>query len=87
MKWEEIYDRSRMVVDKAMGHLLAEVKDVEEDKDGIMLHTSRSDLSERRKINILYGGRMVTIKFRLPILMTVCQKKYSMKTDILRRNL
>ena len=26
-------------------------------------------------------------KFRLPILMTVCQKKYSMKTDILRRNL
>lgn len=36
MKWEEIYDRSRMVVDKAMGHLLAEVKDVEEDKDGIV---------------------------------------------------
>lgn len=48
---------------------------------------SKSDLSERRKINILYGGRMVTIKFHLPILMTVCQKKYSMKTDILRRNL
>ena len=44
-------------------------------------------VKKRRKINILYGGRMVTIKFRLPILMTVCQKKYSMKTDILRRNL
>ncbi len=36
MKWEEIYDRSRMVVDKAIGHLLTEEKDVEENGNDIV---------------------------------------------------
>ena len=32
MKWDEIHDQSRMVVDKAIGNLLAEGKDVEEER-------------------------------------------------------
>ncbi|MFR7808081.1 MAG: hypothetical protein ACLU4N_01590 [Butyricimonas faecihominis] len=58
MKWEEIHDRSRMVVDKAMGHLLAEVKDVEEDKDGIVRsYRMRSMEREVRKTEILFRKR------------------------------
>ena len=58
MKWEEIYDRSRMVVDKAMGHLLAEVKDVEEDKDGIVEKLLDAEyVSEKLEKRKYYSGK------------------------------
>ena len=36
MKWDEIHDQSRVVVDKAIENLLAEGKEVEKKEDNIV---------------------------------------------------
>ena len=65
MKWEEIYDRSRMVVDKAMGHLLAEVKDVEEDKDGIVEKLLDAEyVSEKLEKRKYYSGKDAFLRMK-----------------------
>ena len=65
MKWEEIHDRSRMVVDKAMGHLLAEVKDVEEDKDGIVEKLQDAEyVSEKLEKRKYYSGKDAFLRMK-----------------------
>ena len=58
MKWEEIHDRSRMAVDKAIGHLLTEEKDVEKDKDDLVEKLRNTEyVSEKLEKRKYYSGK------------------------------
>ncbi len=65
MKWEEIYDQSRMVVDKAMGHLLAEVKEVEKKEDGIVEKLRDVEyVSEKLEKRKRYSGKDAFLRLK-----------------------
>lgn len=65
MKWEEIHDRSRMAVDKAMECLLAEGKDVEEDKEGIVEKLKNVEyVSEKLEKRKYYSGKDAFLRMK-----------------------
>ena len=65
MKWEEIHDRSRMAVDKAMGYLLAEEKDVEENKDSLVEKLQDAEfVSEKLEKRKYYSGKDAFLRMK-----------------------
>ena len=65
MKWEEIHDQSRMAVDKAMGYLFAEEKDVKENKNGLVEKLQNAEyLSEKLEKRKYYSGKDAFLRMK-----------------------